>query len=987
MNNTVPFKSFRYLFLLLFFCSVTSSHAQNTDPPFIKYMNHPWVDSVFNSLSNEERAAQLIWIYAYSNRDIGHEVYLSNFIRKYGPGAVVFFEGTAGKQTEMLNYFQSISRVPLLIAEDGEWGLGMRLDGVVRFPFQMTLGAIRNDSLIYKAGGAIASQFKRAGVHVNLAPVADVNNNPENPVINYRSFGEDPENVSRKTLMYMKGLQDNGIIATAKHFPGHGDTETDSHLGLPVIRQTKSRIDTVELVPFRALINAGIACIMPGHLNIPSLDSTPKYPSTLSYPIVTRLLRNTLSFKGLIISDAMNMAAVADYPARGGAGLNALKAGIDVLEYLEDPEKTLKEILTGVKAGLINQQAIDEKCRRVLAAKYWAGLNRPSYVNKENLQKDLSPVNSKALIRELYANALTLLKNENNIIPVKNLDKIKIATVAVNSQKNTLFQYRISSYQPADHFIINPSDHDAAEELLNKLSGYDIVIAGIYSTDQRPQSGYGINPEMTDFIGKLIRNNRTIVTWFGNPYAIDRIKSLREADGLLLAYQENEFTEDLSAQLIFGGIGARGSLPVTINEIWPYDFGLITPGKIRVQYGLPENAGISSQLLERQIDSIVKIGLAAKAFPGCEVMVARKGIVVFSKTYGFHSYDNRISVQEDDLFDLASVTKVSSTLAGLMLLDSEGKFSPDETLGYYVPYYKHSNKGNLMMSDILTHQAGLVAWIPFWKETVKKNGEFKRNIYSYTSSEKYPREVAQWLYINKNYRKKIFKEIKKSPLGEKKYVYSDLAFMISPEIIEKLTGEKWYEFVTANIYHKLGAYDICFNPWMKYPLSRIVPTEYDSLFRKQQLQGTVHDEGAAMLGGISGHAGLFTTANDLMKLMELYRRMGSYGGEEIINRDVLEQYTRVQYPENDNRRGLGFDKPLLDNAELPEKEAYPAKGASPSSFGHSGYTGTFVWVDPEYEITYVFLSNRVYPTRNNNLLSDLNIRSDILQAIYDSIIK
>jgi CubicO group peptidase (beta-lactamase class C family) len=409
------------------------------------------------------------------------------------------------------------------------------------------------------------------------------------------------------------------------------------------------------------------------------------------------------------------------------------------------------------------------------------------------------------------------------------------------------------------------------------------------------------------------------------------------------------------------------------------------PGNIRMQYGLPESAGLSSELLEKRIDSIVNIGLTEKAFPGCEVMVARKGIVVFQKAYGYQTYDNRISLQEDDLFDLASVTKVSSTLAGLLLLDSEGKFTPEKTLGDYLPYFRKSDKGDLLMKDLLAHQAGLTSWIPFWRETVRKDSAFKRNIFRYELSDKYPLKVADALYINKNYNKKIFNEIRRSPLGEKKYVYSDLTFIIAPEIIEILTGEKWYDFVTKNIYHKIGAYDIGFNPYLRYPLSRIVPTEYDSLFRKQQLHGTVHDEGAAMLGGISGHAGLFATANDLMKLMELYRRMGNYGGEQLISDEVLKEYTRVQFPENNNRRGLGFDKPLLNNSELSPKKAYPAPAASPESFGHSGYTGTFVWIDPVYEISYIFLSNRVYPTRNNNLLSDLNIRPYILQAIYDSI--
>lgn len=925
-----------HFFLLLF---LVSAFPQDSKLSFPGYHDHPWVDSVFNILTPTERIGQLIWVDAYSNRGLEQDVELSRIIENTGAGGIIFFEGDAVKQTEMLNYFQSKAEVPLIFAQDGEYGVGMRLEGVTDFPYQMTLGAIRNDSLIYLMGKAVAEQFKRTGIHLNLAPVADVNSNPLNPVINYRSFGENPQNVSRKSLMLMKGLQDNGIISVPKHFAGHGDT-----------------------------------------------DSVPGMPPTFSYEITTKLPRNILEFNGLILSDTMNMAAVATCPeSEEGTGIMALKAGIDVLEYPADPLKTLEEISSGIRKGIISQELIDEKCRKVLALKYHAGLARKSYIEKENIENDLSPASSVALIRDLYANALTLLKNENNIIPVKKLEKIRIATVAVNKTQETVFQERISAYIKCDNFFADPKDEKALEVLLDRLTEYDIVIAGIYGLNQSPQSGFGIKPEMERFISKLINKHRTIITWFGSPYSVGRVETLRNSEGLLLSYEENKFTEDLSAQLIFGGIGAKGALPVTINEIWPYDYGILSPGNIRVQYGFPENAGLSSSVLENKIDSIANSGLTAKAYPGCEVMIARKGIVVFHKTYGYHNYDNRTEVRKDDLFDMASVTKVSSTLAGLMLLDSEGRFSPGNTLGYYLPYYRNSNKEDLLMSDILTHQAGLVSWIPFWMETVKKNGDFKRNIFEYRPSDKYPLQVAQWFFINNKYRKKIFREIKKTPLGEKKYLYSDLAFIISPEIIEKQTGEAWYDFVTDSIYKKLGANDICFNPWKKYPISRIIPTEYDSLFRKQQLHGTVHDEGAAMLGGISGHAGLFATANDLMKLIEMYRRMGSYGGEQIIAREVLERYTAVQHPENDNRRGLGFDKPLPDNAELPPEEAYPSRSASPSSFGHSGYTGTFVWVDPEYDISYVFLSNRVNPTRNNNLLSDLSIRGNILQAVYDSI--
>ncbi|MEI6297873.1 MAG: serine hydrolase, partial [bacterium] len=415
--------------------------------------------------------------------------------------------------------------------------------------------------------------------------------------------------------------------------------------------------------------------------------------------------------------------------------------------------------------------------------------------------------------------------------------------------------------------------------------------------------------------------------------------------------------------------------------------GIKTEGNLRMQYGFPESAGLSSELLNRKTDSIVNIGLKVKAYPGCEVMIARNGIVVFHKTYGYQTYDKRIPVSKEDLFDLASVTKISGALPGIMLLNSEGKFSPDATLGSYLPEFRRSDKSGIVMRDLLTHQAGLTPYIRFWKEIMKDDGTYKHNVYRNGYSPKYSNEVAPGLFINRNYKKKMFSEIIKSKLGEKKYLYSDLTFIITPEIINRITGQKWQDYVKTNIYNKIGASDIVFNPYLKYPLERIIPTEYDSLFRKQQLRGTVHDEGAAMLGGLSGHAGLFATANDLMKLMELYRRKGNYNGEQILSSAVVDEYARVQFPENNNRRGLGFDKPMLNNSSLPENEVYPSRGASPSSFGHSGYTGTFVWVDPEAGISYIFLCNRVYPSRYNNKLTDLNIRTEILQGIYESVIK
>lgn len=987
--TSMKFISYHKILILatLFFFSVNKISSQKSDPAFIDYINNPWVDSVFKSLTLEERIAQLIWVAAYSNRDLSYEVNLSKTISSTGIGGLIFFQDDPVRQSEMINHFNSISKVPLIIGMDGEWGVGMRLSGVPKFPYQMTLGAIKNDTLIYKMGAAVAKQFLRTGMHINLAPVADVNNNRQNTVINYRSFGEDPEITGRKATVYMKGLQDNGILAVAKHFPGHGDTETDSHVDLPVLKHSSSRLDSIELVPFRKLINEGVAGVMPGHLNIPSLDPSPGIPATLSYRILTGMLIKDLAFRGIVISDAMNMGALTKYYASGEVEASALKAGMDVLEFVTEPELAIKVIAGKVRKGELSENDINFKCRKVLAAKYWSGLNRMRKISTEGIIQDLSSGETNALIRDLYSNAMTVLSNNDEILPVKDLSDLKIAAVAVNRSSMTAFQKRLETYHKCDFYYINPDDTASVNNFKRKRGSYNLVIAGIYGLDQRPSAGFGIKPNLAGTVEMITETGNSVITWFGNPYGIDRVPSLQQSKGLILAYQENEFTEELAAQLIFGATGASGILPVTINSRWPAGFGIETPGGLRMQYGYPENAGIDGKKIEKLIDNIANEGLAASAFPGCEVMIARKGICVFQKTYGYQTYENRIAVREDDLYDLASVTKVAATLPALMILDSQGLFSPDKKLGEYLPEFRKSDKGDITLREMLTHQAGLTAWIPFWQSTVRKNGKFRRNVFSDELSEKYPLEVAEGIFINRNYSKKILKEIRKSPLGERKYLYSDLTFIMAPWIIENLSGQKWNEYVEKNIFKKLGASDMTFNPYLKYNLSRIVPTEYDSLFRKQLLHGTVHDEGAAMLGGISGHAGLFATANDLMKLMEMYRRMGKYGSEQIISEEVMAEYTKVQFPENKNRRALGFDKPLLNNTEVAEKDAYPTKSASPGSFGHSGYTGTFVWVDPEHEISYVFLCNRVYPTRNNNLLSQMNIRSRILESVYQSVIE
>ncbi len=983
----------RLLCLVSFLIIACSAESQNTStvaipaasptPPFPN-TRQQWVDSVFKTLTPDERIAQMMMVAAYSNRNRAHEDTISAIIKRLKIGGLIFFQGGPGRQAVLTNRYQSQSKVPLLIAIDGEWGLGMRLDSTMRFPYQMTLGAIQNDSLIYQMGVEIGRQCKRVGIHVNFAPVVDVNNNANNPVINYRSFGENKENVARKGIAYMRGMQDAGIIATAKHFPGHGDTDADSHYALPLINHNRQRLDSLELYPFQRIIEAGIGGVMVAHLNIPTLDSTKNQPSTLSRPIVTDLLKNQLGFQGLVFTDAMNMQGVTKYFAPGLADVKAVLAGNDILEFTANVSKAIEEIKKAIKAGKISQAEIDSRCKKILAAKAWVGLDQYKPVDLANLAKDLHTPQALLLNRRLSEAALTVLKNENSFLPVQRLDTLKIAAVSVGASSPTGFGKMLQHYtQVETSFLPLQAKADEIKRVKEKASKANLLVIGIHVPSIRPGRNYGITESMVSAVRELVdSNNPVVVVLFGNPYTLAKFKGLERAKGIILAYQDNQDTQELSPQLIFGAIKANGKLPVTV-ETFRVNEGLNLGSINRLKYTIPEEVGIESALLTQKIDSLVNLALSSKATPGCQVLVAKEGKVIFQKSYGYHTYDQKTPVQNEDIYDLASVTKISTSLAALMRLTDEGKFNVDKTLANYLPEYRRSNKADIPLRDILTHQGRLKAWIPFWKNAQKKNGNWKWHTFKADSSARYPVKVADGMYLHRKYCHKIYKQIAKSPLeAEKKYVYSDLSFYLYPVIVEKQTGKPFHTYLRETFYQPLGATTLTYNPYRYFPKDQIVPTEYDSLFRKVLIQGTVHDEGAAMLKGLSGHAGLFGNANDLAKLMQLYLNGGDYGGQRYITEATLKEFARCQFCDLGNRRGIGFDKPVLKPTSPSSLSS--ARDASPESFGHSGFTGTFVWMDPKSKILYVFLSNRVYPTRNNSKLSSLNIRTGVHQAIYDA---
>ncbi|GAB3203390.1 serine hydrolase [Pontibacter aydingkolensis] len=955
------------------------------DPAFLAGMQSKWVDSVMKSLTPEERIAQLIMIPVYSNKNQAHIDSISNLIKTYKVGGLIFFQGGPVRQAKMTNRYQQETKVPLMVSLDGEWGLGMRLDSTIRFPYQMTMGGVTNEKLIYEMGAEIARQCKRMGIQINFAPTVDINNNANNPVIGFRSFGEDKYNVARKSIAYMKGMQDNHVLASAKHFPGHGDTNVDSHYGLPVIHFSRLRLDSTELYPFRQLMQHGLGSVMVAHMNIPVLDNTPNLASTLSKNIVSDLLKKEMNYKGLVFTDALNMQGVAKFYPPGVVDVKALIAGNDVMLNTMDVKTTIAEVKKAIQNKEITQEEIDFRVRKVLAAKLWMGLDKWEPIETKNLIADLNNPHAEYLNRQLMEASVTLLRNKQNILPIQTLDTMRIAALAIGTDKPTDFQKGLARYTKVDTFFLKPTATLAElQQLKEQLSKYNLVIAGVHRLNLKAgSSNFGITAEMNLFLKDLIRTKPTIVSVFGNVYSLANLESIDKANAVITAYQENALAQDVVSQIIFGGAGARGKLPVTVSNAFKIGDGLVTPGNFRLAYTSPEAVGLKTQDLAG-IDSLVAQAIREKATPGAQVLVAKDGKVIYQKAFGYHTYDNETAVKNTDLYDLASVTKISTSLAAFMKLSGEEKFNVNNTLGSYLPMMQGSNKENLKYRDILTHQAGLQAWIPFWKETVKKNGKFKWATFKNEPSKRFPIKVADNLYIHRKYADKIYKRIAESPLNEKPgYVYSDLSFILAPKVVEHITGQEFESYLKENIYKPIGATSLTFNPYKYYTQNQIVPTEYEPHFRAQLLHSTVHDEGAAMLGGVSGHAGLFGNANDVAKLMQLYLNDGAYANKMYIRGNTVSEFSKCQFCDQGNYRALGFDRP----AKPGQQNSNAAPSAPIESFGHSGFTGTYTWVDPVNNLVYVFLSNRVNPTRENPKLSKLNTRTNVLQVVYDAIEK
>ncbi|HSG67204.1 MAG TPA: glycoside hydrolase family 3 N-terminal domain-containing protein [Bacteroidales bacterium] len=965
---------YRPLILVVLLLIAAFSVAQTPDP------EQHWVDSVFNSLSDEERIAQLMIVRA-NEPGKGYFTYIDKHVQEYNIGGVCFFRNYPHEQVKAANYWQSIAKTPMLMSIDAEWGLGMRLDSTTIFPFQMTLGAISNDELIYAMGKEIAEQCKRIGIQMNFAPVVDINSNPANPVIGMRSFGQERENVMRKGMAYMRGLQDNGVIATAKHFPGHGDTDTDSHKTLPVIPHSSERLDSIELYPFVKLIENGLGGIMIAHLYIPAYEKEEGVASTLSENIVMGLLREKLSFDGLIVTDALDMKGVTKFFKPGEIELRALMAGNDILLLPADVPKAIKRISNAVKNGEISRQLIDDRCRKVLTYKYRSGLAQYRPARVEGMHEDLNNSWAAGLSRLLYEASATLVKNDGGLLPLTHLDTLEIAYVSTGgAEGEDHFFERLSMYGRISGFSLKPdASKKELDELYSKLDDFNLLIISIRNTNIYPFKDYGIPASTWRFIRDMRKSKKIILDIFASPYAIAVLGEEDLPESVVISYQDNRISEEVGAELIFGGIPAQGHLPVGIAGLFPSGAGLATTA-IRMGFTQPSLLGIADSFMARA-DSIALSGINMKAYPGCQVLAAKDGRIFYNKCFGTHTYEDEAEVRPMDLYDLASLTKIAATTISVMGLANDGLLDVDQRLSYYLPYLRNTDKKDIIIRELMAHQSGFRPWIPYYNYTIEKKG-LAPAVYSNKISEDYNIRVAEGMYIHSDYHREIIDSIRFSSLTmEQGYKYSDLGFYLLKEAVENISNMPFQDYLEKKYYAKLGLSNMGFLPLKRFDRSRIIPTEDDQTFRKQLLWGDVHDQGAAMLGGVSGHAGLFSNAFDMAVVMQLFINGGEYGGIRFFSDDLVKEFTSTQFPLMGNRRGIGFDKPLLEY----EDDGPNCRSASSDSFGHSGFTGTYAWADPRNGLVYIFLSNRICPKASNTKVMEHNIRTNLHQVFYDAL--
>lgn len=929
-----------------------------------------WADSIMQEMALDRMVAQLLMPPVYSREESENWAIEEEWCQSFGIGGVIAMQGTPELQRKRMQRLQEASEIPLWVSTDAEWGLSMRFSDAHGYPRAITLGATNDETLVQSMGRIIAEDLRSLGIHVNFAPDVDINSNPNNPVIGFRSFGEDPERVARLGIAYAMGMQERQVLATAKHFPGHGDTDSDSHLTLPTLQHDRARFDSIELVPFRALAEAGVGAMMAAHLNIPNLEPTSGLPSTLSSAIVTDLLRGELGYEGMVFTDAMSMKGFADFAQTSTPNVDALLAGNDILLFPSSPDVVLHEVHAAIESGRLDSAFIAAKCKRVLQAKHWCRAMEEMPPALPTLQ---GSVRRDSLHRAILEAALTVVTNRRAVLPL-NQGVHDVQVLRLGSHEGPMAQ-RLQAVMGQSTTVVSQAFPDDVLAWWNNHKQSDALVVSIGGTDRRVSKSYGVSTSdwarLEDLAARVAMAPESpplIVVVLGSPYLLEdmtRIAAL--SDAIVVAYEDEAMAEIASAELLAGAIGATGSLPVSAGG-FPAGWGLPMLGGVRLGFSdLPFSGA-------HRIDSIIDEAIEKGAMPGCRVLAVHRGRVVHDGSYG--TTDGTTPVNAAAVYDLASITKVAASSLCLMALEEDGLLSRNDKLSDHLPDLRGTELGDRRLEDVLAHRSGLKAWIPFYLEAMENPEAFVNEPDASHST-----QVADNLYILDSYRDTMLAEIKRAPIDPVgTHRYSDLGYYELLRIVEGLSGQQLDEFVTGRFYTPMGLERIGFNPLKWAEFEEIAPTEVDQVFREQTVHGHVHDPGAAMLGGVAGHAGLFSDAYDLARVFYMLIRGGYYGGSAVLEAETIQSWTARVDALPEHRKACGFDR-----VEAQPDEGPTCNQAGWASFGHTGFTGTVVWADPDADLVYVFLSNRVHPDAENWKLVKMNVRTEVQRVIYQSL--
>ena len=947
-----------------------------------------WVESRLAKMTLKEKIGQL-FIHTVPLHDTeANRKNIRNAIKEYKIGGILFSDGQVANQMKLTNYAQELADIPLMITFDGEWGLNMRLKEIPAFPRNRVMGCIQDNELLYEYGKEVARQFREIGVHVNFAPVADVDNNPLNPVINTRSFGGDVRNVAEKVLAYSRGLEDGGVLSVSKHFPGHGDTNVDSHKALPILKFTRERLDSIEMYPFRKAIEAGLGGVMVGHLEIPALS---KKPASLS-PEILDILQEEFEFKGLAFTDALEMKGVSN---NLNVCAQALMAGNDMLLPPRNLKREMDGVLLAVKEGKLTEEYLTEKCRKVLTFKYALGLYETQFFQLSGIEKRLMRPATMDLLNRIERAAVTVVGNEGGILP---MDVDLKNTAILNIGKSTegkVFHQQLSKYMTVDRIQAHP---DSIATLGKRLAKYDRVIVAIHTEK------YAAYQAMLATLSSKLPLAYVYFTPLKQLYK--KGNAWKKAASVILGHSGSKNVQQFVAEVMMGREKATGRISVEVKDYRMPGEGVDL--EVTKVYR-PEDYGMDSSVLSK-IDQIAMEGITKKAYPGCQVLILKDGIPVYDKCFGTFTYGDSKKVEPDDLYDIASLTKTTATLLAIMKLYDEGRFGLTDPISNYVPALKGSKKGRITIEDLLMHQSGLPGSWPFYREAIDDSSyvgsffkaridgthhlrvdnrlyvtdtfNYKKEYLSSSRSEEYPLQLAENMYLSPAFPDRMLEMIASDdvPLRDRRYRYSCLNFMLLKEMVEYISGMPMDEYLEKVFYVPMGMKHTLYHPLRRYEESQILPTiQKDYLRNRKELRGYVHDEIAAFMGGVSGNAGLFSNARDVAKVYQMLVDGGQYGGKRYLSLETCQLFMNKK--SRISRRTLGFDKPDPAPGKGPCADETPKEVV-----GHTGFTGTCAWADPKNGLVFVFISNRVYPRPfDHKALMTLKIRPRIQQLMYQAL--